>query len=133
MRTAMGCALILATLASAACHTMSPVALDQLRGIQPNRVWVTRGDQSVVVVSNPQVLGDTLVGFVNRKYQVMPLASLKQLRVARAAPRRTAALVVAGIVGLAVGGYMAASSGASVAPKDTKCDTGLPEFQVMCQ
>jgi len=134
MRTTTGCALILATLSGAACHTMRPVTLDQLGGIQPNRVWVKRDHQSVVVVSHPQVLGDTLVGFVNRKYEVMPAADLTQVLVRRPAPRRTAALVFAGTLGLAgFAAHMLGGGGQSGPSRDTKCDTGLPEFQSICQ
>ena len=134
MRTATGCAVILATLSSVACHTMRPVTLDQLRGIGPPEVLVTRADRSVAVVAHPQVFGDTLVGFVNRKYQVMPAAGLKQVLVQQAAPRRTAALFIVGAVGLAgVAAYMLGGGGGPALMKDTKCDTGLPEFQVGCQ
>jgi hypothetical protein len=129
----MGCALIFATLTSAACHTMRPVTLEQLGDIQPRRVWVKRDHQSVVVVSQPKVFGDTLVGFVNRKYQVMPGATLYQVLVERPAPRRTAALVVAGTLGLAgFTAFILSAKGAASPPTNSKCDIGEPDFAIFC-
>jgi hypothetical protein len=133
MRTATGCALVLATFASAACHTTKPVALDQLAGIQPSRVWVKRSDQSVVVVSNPKVFGDTLVGFINRKYAVMPSASLSQVLVERAAPRRTAVLVIAGTLGLAgMAAFLVSGTGGATPPTQSTCDINESGSNVEC-
>src|ERR1700675_1058703 len=128
----MGCALILATLSSTACHTMRPVALDQLAGMQPSRVWVKRDHQSLVVVSNPKVFGDTLVGFVNRKYAVMPPASGEQVLMKRPAPRRTAVLIVAGVLGVAGVAFRVAGSGAAAAPTQSKCDINESGSNVEC-
>ena len=132
MRTATGCALILAALSSAACHTMRPVTLDQLGGIQPDRVWVKRDHQSAVVVSHPQVLGDTLVGFVNRKYEVMPATDLTQVLVRRPAGGRTAALLVAATVGLAGVVHLVAGSGQSAPGLSSKCEIFESGTNVEC-
>lgn len=109
MRPMAGCTLLLAALASAACRTMKPVTLDQLSALGPDRVWVTESDQSVVLIDEPKVVGDTLVGYVGRKHERLPSASLKQLRVRTSAPVRTTLLavgVIGGLVGLlaSVGG-----------------------------
>lgn len=132
MRTAMGCALILAALSSVACHTMRPVTLDQLRGIGPRQVRVTRADQSVEIVSRPQVMGDTLVGFVNRTYQVIPAADLKQVLVRQSAPRRTALLAVAGVLGFVGFTRLFTSSGPPAAPTQSKCDIVESGSNVEC-
>lgn len=133
MRSAIGFVPVLIILSSVACHTMQPVTLDQLRGIGPREVVVTRADQSVAVVSRPQVFGDTLVGFVNRTYKVMPAADVKQMRVEQPAPRRTAALVVAGTLGLAgVVAYLVGGSGASSPPTQSKCDINESGSNVEC-
>ena len=110
MRPVMGCALLLAALSSAACHTMKPVTLDQLVALKPDRVWVTDADQSVVVVAAPiNVLGDTLVGYVNGKYEEMPTGSLKRFVVQSPAKTRTVLLVAALAVGF--GGFAYALTG----------------------
>jgi hypothetical protein len=132
MRTAIGCALIMTMLSSSACHTMKPVALDQLAGIQPTRVWVKRDHQSVVLVSNPKVFGDTLVGFINRKYAVMPRASLGQLLVKTSAPTRTAVLIAAGALVLGGVAFRVGGSGGPTAPTQSKCDIQETGSNVEC-
>jgi hypothetical protein len=62
----------------------------------------------------------------------MPAADLKQVLVERPAPGRTAALIVAGVLGLAVGGYMVASSGASAPDLQSKCQIFEAGSNVEC-
>ena len=76
MRPIVGCTLLLAVLSSAACNTMKPVSLEQLNALKPDRAWVTDTDQSVVVVSGPHTVGETLVGYVNGKYEELSSAGL---------------------------------------------------------
>jgi hypothetical protein len=105
MRSIAGCALLLAALASPACRTMKPVTLDHLNGLGPDRVWVTESDQSVVLMYEPKVVGDTLVGYIGRERGRLPSAGIRQLRVRASAPTRTALLAVGGtaaLIGLAV-------------------------------
>jgi hypothetical protein len=102
MRPIVGCTLLLAVLASIACHTMKPVSLEQLDVLKPNRVWVTNPDQSMVVVSRPQVVGDTVVGYVDGTYEQLPSAGLKQVTVQTLSPARTAMLVGGIAAGLGV-------------------------------
>jgi hypothetical protein len=109
MRPTMTCALLLAALSSAACKTMKPVTLDQLNAMKPDRAWVTASDQSVVLVSGPQVVGDTLVGYVNGTYEEMPSAQLKQVVVQRPANGRTALL--ASVIAVGLGGFVVAITG----------------------
>ena len=101
MRSTLSASLILGMLSTAACHTMRPVALEQLGAIRPGQVWVTRTDQTVVLVSGPQIVNNRLVGFVNGEYQVMPAADVKQVLMRRPATARTATLVAAGAAGAA--------------------------------
>ena len=109
MRPMVGCALLLAALASAACKTMKSVTLDQLNVLGPDRVWVTESDQSVVLIDEPKVVGDTLVGYMGRRHEKLLSAGLKQLRVQTPAPTRTALLAVGIAAGL--GGFLIAIAG----------------------
>jgi len=113
MRPLIGCALLLAALSSAGCRTMKPVTLDQLTALGPDRVWVTESDQSVVLLDEPRVVGDTLVGYIGRKHERLPSENLKQIRVRRSAPIRTTLLAL-GVVG-GLGGllFVAGGSGQS--------------------
>ena len=103
MPAAIRCALILAVLSTAACHTLKPVSIDQARA--SHRVWLTLSDRSVVVVDGPQIYGDKVVGFVNGKYVELVAADLKQVQVRESARGRTAAVVAASV--LVVGGFAA--------------------------
>src|SRR6266550_6850144 len=122
MRRAMGCALLFATLSGVACKTMRPVPLDQLTVLKPDRAWVTEADKSVLLVSGPQLLGDTLVGYVNGQYQELPTAWLTQVVVKRPAPTRTV-LLAAGIA-VGIGGFAFAIMGGGASGRDQSdvCD-----------
>ena len=99
MRPLVVCILLVAALSVPSCKTMKPVTLDELRTMKPDQVWVTQSDQTVVLVSTPQVVGDTLVGYINGTYEELPAARVKQVTMLRAATTRTAALVAAVAVG----------------------------------
>jgi hypothetical protein len=92
MRPLLACTLVLAALTSTACRTTKLVSLEQLRLISPDRAWVTDSDQSVVLVDEPKVVGDTLVGYIGRHRTKLPGTGLKQVRVRVSAPARTALL-----------------------------------------
>jgi len=129
MRVRMIGWLIATTFSSAACHTMKPVTLDALGGIRPARVWVTRADQSVVLVEGPQLLNNRLVGFVNGRYQVMPAADVSQLRMRAPARGRTAALVTASALGVAAMAYLLSGGGGYSDPcslASSECDPNAP-------
>ena len=117
MRSIVGCSLLVAVLANAACRTMKPVSLEQLSALSPDRAWVTHADSSVVVVFVPQVVGDTLEGYVNGQLTQLPSAELKQVIVRRPAPMRTALLVVGITAGAA--GLLVALSGSGNTPLPT--------------
>lgn len=110
MRLFIGGAVLVGALASAACHTMKPVALNELVALNPDRVWVTDSDKSVVIVAGPiNVTGDTLLGYVAGKYEEMPSAGFKQIVVERPSSSKTVLLVSAIAVG--VGGFIYAITG----------------------
>ena len=109
MRSIVGSTLLLVALANAGCRTMRPVTLKELSGLNADRAWVTEADTSVVIVFVPQVVGDTLAGYVNGQFRQLPSAAVKQVTVLRPAPMRTA-LLVAGIT-VGMGGLFAALSG----------------------
>jgi hypothetical protein len=96
------CALLIVPLA--ACSTLQPVATPQqfIPTAQPTRIWVTRSDNSTMMLEAPRLLGDTLVGFVGGRYQEMLLPQVRWMRVRQPAPRRTTVLV-AGLVVLSAG------------------------------
>lgn len=118
MRPLLVCTLLLTALLSLACKTVKPVTLDELKVIRPEQVWITQNDQTVVRVTGPQLLGDTLVGYVNGKYEEIPTSQFKQVRAERVATGKTAALVA--VIAAGFGGMVYALIGGK---GDTKvCD-----------
>jgi len=118
-------------LSSVACHTMRPVTLDQLGAMRPAQAWVTRADQSTVIVSGPQTFGDTLVGYVNGQFEEIPVASLQKIVVRRRASGKTAALIAAGAVGIAALAAALSSSGDYRNPAD-RLDCEDDPYQLGC-
>lgn len=102
-------ALLVTVLASAACTTKRSVALDQVNVLGPERVWVTGNDESVVLMYEPKIVRDTLVGYVGRHKEKMPSARVNNVRVQSAAHTRTA-LLVAGIA-VGFGGFLVLVAG----------------------
>ncbi|HUK22536.1 MAG TPA: hypothetical protein VLV45_13395 [Gemmatimonadales bacterium] len=96
---------MLGALLLAGCHTIRPVEPAQLTassGVQ--RVWVTRTDQSTIAMDLPQVVGDTLTGMLHGEPQSIPLSDATVILARKAAPARTAVVVMlAG--GLALAGF----------------------------
>lgn len=132
MRANLAGWLIATTLVGAACHTMAPLSWDEVGGLRPSRVWVTRADQSVVEVSGPQLFGDTLVGYVNGQFQELPTASLQQVVMRRAARGKTIALIAASTAGAAALIVVISGIGSNDDPRfyfDCDDDPLLPECQ----
>jgi hypothetical protein len=96
MRASIRCVLTLAIFFTAACHRMKPVSVAQVTAT--NRVWLTLGDQSVVVVDGPQIYGTKLVGWVNGRYGEFPTSEVKEVYVREPASGRTAVLVAGGVL-----------------------------------
>lgn len=140
VRPIMRCALLLAAVASAGCKTMRTVALDQVNLLHPESAVVTGSDQSVVLMYEPKVVRDTLVGYVGRHREKVPSARVNEVRVQTAAPVRTAMLVAGLTVGMTGFLVLVAGSGQSavivsqtgppglcdIAPEQSIC-TGVPD------
>ena len=109
MRPMLKCTLLLAAFASTACSTMKSPTLDQLRTLGPDRVWVTQSDESVVLVWEPTVVKDTLVGYIGRRRARLPNAEIQRLRVR--APAHTRTLLLATGLALGFGGILFVVSG----------------------
>ena len=133
-------ALLLTTLASAACTTMKPVTLDQMTVLGPEKAWVVEHDQSVVLMYEPKIVRDTLTGYVGRHREKMSSARVKEVRVQSKAHTRTALLVAGLAVGLAgflvvVGGTGQSAVIVSIAGPPGDCEqdpdqaicTGVPD------
>jgi hypothetical protein len=97
-----GAGLLCITLA--ACQTAGVVGYpaEYISTNGPNHVWVTEPDHSVVELSNPQIHGDTLVGFSAGSYIEMPLSDVKLMKANFPAPARTAIVAGVGAIGLAL-------------------------------
>jgi hypothetical protein len=109
--------LAVMTLSGAGCYTLKPVTLEQVLIHQPPRVWVTRSDQSVVVLEKPQLLGDTLVGHVNGSYEEITAAERGQLRMRAMAGGRTAAVIgVSALSVITMAALLAGSGGGDDTP-----------------
>jgi len=91
--------------AATACETMKPLQPSQLSSQTINRVWVTRGNDSAIVLMHPEVRGDTLAGFVNGQYEEMPLSEARTLRAREPARGRTA-LLASAVAAAALGGLL---------------------------
>lgn len=105
------CAAFLACMAGSACKTMKPVSLDQLGALKPDKVWVkdtTQGNQ-MMLLTQPQFVNDTLVGFAGGNYQELPRAHIEQVQVQENATTRTVLLSVG--IAAAIGGFAYAITG----------------------
>jgi hypothetical protein len=82
---------------TAACTTLRPVEPDELRGSNPpDRVRVTKTDDSTLVLHTPKVVGDTLIGFVDDTRRAFPLSQTTAIDTWAADPGQTAAAVIFG-------------------------------------
>jgi hypothetical protein len=89
-------------------------------------VRVTKTDDSTVVLHSPKLVGDTLVGFVDRTRRALPLSKTMKIDTWHAAPDRTAAAVVFG-GGLAALTYLIVSAtNQSSSPRGLCCPPGVP-------
>jgi hypothetical protein len=90
--------------------------LEELETVQPGQVWVTRADESVVMVSGPRIVRNRLAGFIDGTYQVIPAGEVRQVVMRAPARGKTAALVAAGVVGVAAGVYILSGTGGTKNP-----------------
>ena len=106
------------------CHSMRQLTPEEVGSARTlDRIWVTRADQSVLLVNAPEVRGDTLVGFVDGKYQEMPLSQAVTLKVRERDPGRTAALV-GGAAGATVAALIYFENRSYVSPTAQTCSSG---------
>jgi hypothetical protein len=111
-----GAFTIAAAVSTMGCYRMRPVTLEQLGAAEPGLVWITRTDQSVVVVETPRVFGDTLTGYINGEFHELPSTDLRYFRVKQMAGARTMGLVAAAAVGVGTFVGMISSTGKYVDP-----------------
>lgn len=92
---------------------------------RPGRIWVTH-QGSVLEVTGPRLLGDTLVGFFNGEYQEVVVPNLGVVEAERTDRTRTALLVGGIVAGIGLGSYMlwGADSGAPQVPCD-ECEESV--------
>ena len=92
-----------------ACSTVVPVhsPAEYIRLKTPRIVWVTKTDNTVLRLQSPEVIADTLAGFVGGEYVDMPLSSVQSMHARQAAPGRTVLLVRGLTVAGAIGIYLA--------------------------
>jgi hypothetical protein len=100
---------------------MKPVTMEQLNAIKPDKAWVTDSGKQFLI-SGPQLVGDTLVGYVNGEYQELPTAHFTQVMVQRPATGKTAALIAVITVGFGGMVYALAGGGASGKGQSDFCD-----------
>jgi hypothetical protein len=81
---------------------MRQVSFGELGTARPGAVWITKADQSVVVVETPRVFGDTVVGYVNGEFSELLNTDMTGFKVKRMAGAKTAGLVGATAVGVGV-------------------------------
>jgi hypothetical protein len=108
--------------ATVGCTTLRPVARPQefIPSRRPERIWVTRADNSKIVLDGPRLLGDTLVGWFRGNYQEILLPETRWITVREPAPRRTL-LLAASFAGVGAGVlYMLAGSGPSGSGSQTE-------------
>jgi hypothetical protein len=123
--------LIAVMLSGAACHTMAPLSWDEVAGLRPSVVYVTRADQTVVQVSGPQVFGDTLVGYVNGAFQELATAEVTRVAMRRPARAKTIALLAASTAGATL--LAVWISGLGPKPPGDEVDCGLDPDHPDCQ
>lgn len=109
MRSLLSGALFLAALSGIGCKTTTTVTLAELNALKPERAWVREGGNSMVIVDGPQVVGDTIVGYVNGVYEEMPSDKFSQIVVQKNATTRT--LLLVGVLTAGFGGMVYALIG----------------------
>lgn len=83
--------------AQAACTRVQPVPapVSFITVTEPQKIWITRTDQSVVEIGAPRVVGDTLFGFRGTSFEEIPLHTISEVRARQSAPARTVSLALA--------------------------------------
>ncbi len=92
---------------------MKPRTLQQIPEQAPECIWVTQSDHSVVLLYEPRVVRDTLVGYVGSQRTKLPTAEIRHLHVRESAPGRTMLLAAGLVVGFAGVLYTVSGTGQS--------------------
>jgi hypothetical protein len=114
--------LILVTVTG--CSTMQPVAQPRefMQARKPGRIWVTRqATPTMVEVSAPQMVGDSLVGFVEGEYVEIPFNDVQTVQARQYSRSRTMAFIL-GISAVVVGGLILAGGGLGSNMVEDDCD-----------
>ena len=118
-------AMLGSIMAATACTSMQRVEPAQfIPAHNPEAVSVWTAPHRVTIVSDPQVVGDTLSGVVLGDRWAMALKNIVRVEASLASPPRTA-LLVAGAAASAVGFYLLSNGAKSSA---LPCGQGLSPF-----
>ena len=114
--------LILVTVT--ACSTMQPVAQPrefmQLR--KPGTVWVTRqATPAMVELNAPQMVGDSLVGFIEGEYVEIPFNQVQSIQAKQYSRGRTLGFIL-GVSAVVVGGLILMGGGLGANMVEDDCD-----------
>jgi hypothetical protein len=110
-----------------ACTSMQRVEPAQfIPAHRPEAVSVWTARHAVTIVSDPQVLGDTLTGVVFGDRWALGLKDILRVEASRASPPRTA-LLVAGAAASAIGVYLLSTGAKS---GSLPCGQGLSPYQI---
>lgn len=88
--------MLAAALAGTGCYTMRTLTVDDLGSGKTARVWVTRPDQSVVMLEDAQMFRGKLAGFASGQYLELPTDDVRQIQIRKLATARTVTLIAAG-------------------------------------
>lgn len=109
------------TLAVAGCYKLQPVSLERLAVREPPQVWVTTTDFDVVLLENPKVFGDTLVGQVNGEYAELAPGQWQAVRMRTQDKAKTLALVGGTVVGIGMAALLFSGTGGSSSSNFPRC------------
>lgn len=125
------CAVLLS--GAAACKSVGVVGYpaEYVATHGPSHVWVTEPNHQTVDLYNPQVHGDTLVGFDKGAYTEIPLGDVQIMKANFPAPLRTALLAGGAAIGTAA--VVAVLMGSGTTPyQASTCITPGTDFVTPC-
>lgn len=95
-----------------ACSTMQPVARPRefMQARQPSIVWVDHAGQQMVSIEGPQLMGDSIVGFIEGEYTEIPMSQIRSMQAKQYSRSRTTAFL-AGMVAVAAAAIFLVSGG----------------------
>ena len=105
-------AIAVLLIATTGCTTFGPVPAQYfVAAKRPPQVWVTEVDGRVEVLERPSFAGDTLTGFVDNHFRQLAPDRIRLVNARRAAPGRTAALVIGAVAVVGVGAVLVRNNG----------------------